>query len=272
MFVKISTGENLEMPSDSTGKTIGVALLVTIVSSILVSMAVVILRPMQEKNIELDKKRNVLLAIGKDVETKNIESEFSKITAVVVDLTKGTPSDYIAPEKYNLKNILKSPETSIVLSKEDDIAGIHVIPRYQLAYLVFKEGKLENIIIPVYGKGLWSTIYGFLALENDFNTVKGLTFYEHGETPGLGGEIENPQWKAIWPGKKIYGDENEIKIEVIKGSVDSRTVDREYKVDGISGATLTSRGVSQLIRFWASDNGFGKYFKNLKGESLSRAK
>jgi len=215
-----------------------------------------------------------LLAIGKEVAKKDIEPEFARITAVTVDLSTGRPSDFISPDKYNLKNMLKSPETSITLSKEDDIAGIRTIPRYQVVYLIMKEGQLESIIVPVYGKGLWSTMYGFLALENDFNTVKGLTFYEHGETPGLGGEIENPQWKALWPGKKLFEkdsedgalDENEVRIEVIKGAVTDKTPGKEFKVDGISGATLTSRGVSQMIRFWASDNGFGKYFAYLKSK------
>jgi Na+-transporting NADH:ubiquinone oxidoreductase subunit C len=115
----------------------------------------------------------------------------------------------------------------------------------------------------VRGAGLWSTLHGFLALENDLNTVAGLGFFEHGETPGLGGEVDNPNWKALWPGKKVY-DEGDAKIQLIKGSVDANTAEAEHKVDGLSGATLTSRGVTNLLQFWMGENGYKPFLSNLQ--------
>lgn len=120
------------------------------------------------------------------------------------------------------------------------------------------------MILPIKGYGLWSTLYGFIALEGDLNTVAGIGFYEHAETPGLGGEVDNPLWKAKWEGKKVFDDEGKTALKVIKGPVDSKRAGSEYQIDGLSGATLTSRGVSQLIQFWLGENGFAPFLTKLK--------
>jgi Na+-transporting NADH:ubiquinone oxidoreductase subunit C len=118
-------------------------------------------------------------------------------------------------------------------------------------------------VLPVHGYGLWSTMYGFVALKSDLNTVAGLGFYEHGETPGLGGEIDNPRWKGSWPGKKVYqGDD--VALSLIKGTVDTSRAGSEYQVDGLAGATLTSRGVTNMVHFWMGEQGFGPFLTNLK--------
>ena len=108
---------------------------------------------------------------------------------------------------------------------------------------------LDAIILPVSGKGLWSTCYGYLALAGDKNTVKGIQFYRHGETPGLGGEIENANWTAMWKGKQILNDKGElVSVTVKKGKVDqSKPVEKKHFVDGLAGATITSNGVSKFV-------------------------
>ncbi|MEX2366075.1 MAG: NADH:ubiquinone reductase (Na(+)-transporting) subunit C, partial [Pseudohongiellaceae bacterium] len=136
--------------------------------------------------------------------------------------------------------------------------------RYSIAYLLEDEnGNVDRIVLPVHGYGLWSTLYGFIALKGDGNTVTGITFYEHQETPGLGGEVDNPRWKSVWEGKEIYDDDGDVALRVIKGSVDENTGDAVHKVDGLSGATLTSRGVQNLVSFWMGENGFGPVLKQL---------
>lgn len=251
------------MSQDSTAKTIGVSLAVTIVSSILVSLTVVTLRPQQEQNKILDKKKNVLVAAGVEFQKSEIEEKFKQFTPVVVDLTTGQETDAIATDAYDMKKIMKDPNNVIKLTKEQDIAGIREIPKYQLIYLIKDGDTLKSVILPIFGKGLWSTVYGFIALDSDMQTVTGLTFYSHGETPGLGGEIENPSWQAIWVGKKLYSESGEVAIEIIKGQVTESMTGKEHKVDGLSGATLTARGVSNFIRFWAGDVGYGKVLKGL---------
>jgi Na+-transporting NADH:ubiquinone oxidoreductase subunit C len=129
------------------------------------------------------------------------------------------------------------------------------------------ENQIEQIILPVRGKGLWSTMYGFLALSPSLEDVKGLSFYKHGETPGLGGEIDNPSWKAQFPGKKIFSENGEPMITVLKGKVNPQDPMAKYQVDGLSGATITSNGVANLLKFWLGEEGFGHYFDKLKAQS-----
>jgi Na+-transporting NADH:ubiquinone oxidoreductase subunit C len=116
--------------------------------------------------------------------------------------------------------------------------------------------------------GLWGTMYGFIAIDKDLNTIQGLTFYKHKETPGLGAEIDNPNWKAKWPGRLIHDDSGNIAIKVIKGPAASPS-EAPHQVDGLSGATLTSNGVTNLLKFWLGDNGFGPYLQSLGGKSLT---
>ena len=132
---------------------------------------------------------------------------------------------------------------------------------------VKEEGEIQKIILPLYGKGLWSTMYGFMAIDKDLKTIKGFTYYEHGETPGLGGEVDNPNWKNIWKGKKAFDDDWNIKIEVIKGRVDPSSENAIYQVDGLSGSTLTTRGIDQSIKFWLGEGGYGPFFERLREES-----
>jgi len=251
------------MSNESTSRTLVITLLVTIVCSVLVSFSVVYLRPRQELNKEADRKRNILMAIGIKASADEVDEKFKVITPFVVDIVTGEQSEIITPENYDTSRLEKDAANIIVLNKNNDIAGIKKILRYQMIYLVKAESVVQNIILPVYGKGLWSTMYGFLALESDAQTIKGLTFYEHGETPGLGGEVDNPKWKALWPGKKISDDLENVRIEIIKGHAETSDDDAQYKVDGISGATLTSRGVGNLVRFWAGKDGYGKYLTSL---------
>jgi Na+-transporting NADH:ubiquinone oxidoreductase subunit C len=126
------------------------------------------------------------------------------------------------------------------------------------------ENGLSKVILPVRGYGLWSTMSGFVALDKDLNTVLGFGFYDQKETPGLGGEVDNPKWKQLWIGKKIYSESGEVEISVVKGHVDDATPDAGYKVDGLSGATLTSNGVSNLMKFWMGDKGYKPFLTNLK--------
>lgn len=126
------------------------------------------------------------------------------------------------------------------------------------------QGQLQKIILPVHGYGLWSTLYGFLALKGDANTVIGLGFYEHAETPGLGGEVDNPQWKAKWSGKQVFDAQGKIAIRVTKAAAPEGDPKAIHDVDALSGATLTSNGVNNLVHFWLGDDGFGPYLQKVR--------
>lgn len=249
--------------NESVGKTLLVAFLVCVVCGVVVATAAVSLRPVQNENKLIDKRMNILLAAGMYDASQDVNEQFKSIERKFVDIESG---DYVEmPESYDQRTAAKDPAQSERLSGEVDIAGIKNQAEVAEVYLARGDnGELSRIILPVHGYGLWSTLYGFLALEPDANTVAGLGFYEHGETPGLGGEVDNPKWKALWEGKKLYGDQGEVEIQVIKGTVESNTPNAEHKVDGLAGATLTSKGVSNLLRFWVGENGFGPYLKRMR--------
>ena len=147
-----------------------------------------------------------------------------------------------------------------VLSTDKDIASIKRQAKIAKVYLVENGGQIDKIILPIHGYGLWSTLYGFMALEGDGNTVAGLGFYEHAETPGLGGEVDNPSWKKQWAGKRVYKD-GRVAIRLVKGGADRTDA---YGVDALSGATITSRGVDNLVKFWLSDTGFKPFLDNVR--------
>ncbi|KGD61322.1 MAG: Na+-transporting NADH:ubiquinone oxidoreductase subunit C [Alcanivorax sp.] len=248
---------------ESVGKTLLVAFLVCVVCGVVVATAAVSLRPVQSKNQLLDKRMNILQAAGLYQPGVDVNEVFKSIERRFVDIDTG---EYVEmPESYDQRKAAKDPQRSERLSGKEDIAGIKSQANVAEVFLARGDnGDLSRIILPVHGYGLWSTLYGFLALEPDANTVSGLGFYEHGETPGLGGEVDNPKWKALWEGKKLYGEQGEVEIQVVKGAVDSKTPNAEHKVDGLAGATLTSNGVSNLLRFWVGENGFGPYLKRMQ--------
>jgi len=249
---------------DSIKSTITVALLLCLVCSIVVSGAAVLLKPMQQANKALDKKTNILLAAGIETEGLDVNVLFEQFTPKVIDLDTGRYVSDVDATTYDQRKASKDPKQSDALSGEDDIASINRRAKYATVYLLEKDGQLDRIILPVKGYALWSTLYGFLALEADGNTVAGLGFYEHAETPGLGGEIDNPRWKALWPGKKMFDANGTLAVDLVKGAVDSSNPKAIHQVDGLSGATLTTNGVENLLLFWLGENGFGPYLKNLR--------
>ena len=262
-----------KMSGDSTKKTIAVAVSLCLVCSVLVSSAAVALNSMQEDNKKLDKLKNILIAgdlYENDATIKDVYKE--KVDGELVELKTG---EVVPKEKYNNKlnvdefnivNMSGDPEYGEKIPVDEDIAGIKSKPKFMPVYEVKNDGKVEKYIFPVYGKGLWSTLYGFLAIDKDLETVRGITFYQHGETPGLGGEIDNPKWKSLWNGKKVYGENDEIKITVIKGKVDASNPNADYLIDGLSGATLTTRGVDNLVKYWLGEHGYGSFIANLRKE------
>ena len=252
------------MANDTIKKTLTVAFLLCIVCSVLVSTAAVKLKPLQEKNKALSTKKNILQAAGLMEEGKDIETQFQKIQIKIVDLSSGEFDNSIDASKYNQKAAAKDPDQSIVIPGDQDIAKIGRRAKKAPVFLVRENDELQTIILPIHGKGLWSTMYAFLALEGDANTVKGYTFYDHGETPGLGGEVDNPLWKQQRIGKKIFDKDWNLAIEILKGKVNMSKPAAIHQADGLSGATLTNVGVNNLMQYWLSDNGFGKFLVRMR--------
>jgi Na+-transporting NADH:ubiquinone oxidoreductase subunit C len=259
--------------NDSIKKTLLVAILLCLVCSIIVAGSAVILKPLQVKNKLEDKKKNILAAAGLLVEGKSIEEQFKQVTTRIVNLDTGAyasdtelselAANGFPVEAFDQKKLSKNPKFSKKLSGNMDPASIKRKEQFAAVYLAEKDGVVDRIIIPVHGYGLWSTLYGFIALEGDAKTVAGLGFFSHTETPGLGGEIDNPSWKALWVGKKIHDASGLVAIDVVKGSVIAGNPNEANQVDGLSGATLTSNGVENLLNYWLGQQGFAAYLTSL---------
>lgn len=217
----MSDDTKTKVSRDSIGNTLFVAIGVSLVCSVLVASAAIMLKPQQLLNEEQYRQRIILDVAGLYEPDADIATLYAAIEETTTELASG--------------------ETGPV-------------------YLVRSGGQLEQVILPIEGAGLWATMYGFLAVENDGNTVRGLRFYAHGETPGLGDQVDKAAWREQWQGKKLYGPDGLPRIEIVKGPAPDNS---EYEIDGLAGATLTGRGVSIFVRHWIGDEGYGPYLKSL---------
>lgn len=258
----------LALNNDSLEKTVAVALSLCFVCAVLVSLAAVALRPIQHENKAMDMKKNILEVAGLlDAGTDVHQAFADQIEVKLVDIQTGEYVTDIDPEQYDQRKAAKDPAQNLSIDADKDIASIKTKAKIAKVYLVKDGDNIDSIILPVHGYGLWSTMYGFLALEADGQTVKSINFYDQAETPGLGGEVVNPNWRALWNGKKVYNEAGEPVLHLVKGVVDSSKPGSEYKVDGLAGATLTSLGVSNLVKYWMSAEGFAPYLDRIKSDS-----
>ena len=251
--------------------TILVAGSLCLVCSLLVSFTVVNLKERQAKNKELDFKKNVLMSAGliePEVSAVEVEEAFSKVEMALVNFETGEVTTEIDAATYDQNKASSDPSMNVKIPGTKDVAGLSTRAKLAKVYFSKVGGKVETIILPVKGKGLWSTMYGFLALGSDANTIKGFAYYSHGETPGLGGEVDNPNWKAQWIGKKIYDTDMQVQFAVNKGSVTDQTAGKEYKVDGLSGATITGNGVTTSMQYWFGSHGYAKLLAKVRAGEI----
>lgn len=249
--------------NESIGKTLGVVVALCLVCAIVVSFASVQLRPLQQQNKLKDIQANILVAAGfKDV--KDVKATFeSNIETIVVDLATGdivqfdsaqARTDFITG--FDFEKTKFDAKQSIKLDKAQDKAGIQRMATRSPVYLAKENGAVKSIILPIQGYGLWGVMYGFIALAPNGEGIQNLQFYKHNETPGLGGEIQNPTWTKQWQGKSL-------PIQIVKGVAKGN-----HQVDGLSGATLTSNGVDNTVAFWTGEKGFGRFLTKVRKEGL----
>lgn len=259
-----------EIKRDSPLYTIGFAALVCIVCALPIAGAAVALRPKQELNARLDRLGKVLSVAGlmqrnEKLTPEELEARFdASVVARAIDMRTGEPVDTIDTKAYDQRRAARDPLISS--TAPENAARVLRIPNVAVVYEVMAADTLQAVIVPIQGYGLWSTMYGYLALAPNATTVNGITFYEHGETAGLGGEIENPRWQARWIGRQAFNEQGDVALEVIKGAAGPPATD-PYRVDGLSGATITGRGVSATLDFWLGPNGFGPYLDRLRATS-----
>ena len=227
--------------NEGVARTLGVAFLVALACSLVVSFTAVVLGPLQQAN--------------------RLQDKASKVVAITAALGLETPRARLvtlATGAYAERD----PGSTTQLAPDRDPAKLGQRENVGVVFESREYDRLRMVILPVRGSAYQSTLKGYLALRADLNTIAALTFYEHGETPGLGSRIEDDAWQALWPGKQVAGADGVIRIEVVKG-----TGKGVHEVDGISGATRTGRGVNNLLHFWLGPDGYGPYLDRLRAEA-----
>ncbi|MFC0444373.1 Na(+)-translocating NADH-quinone reductase subunit C [Pseudidiomarina halophila] len=254
--------------NESLSKTLIVVVILCLVCAIIVSGAAVGLKPIQQRNAALDMQRNVLDAAGLLQPSTDVVTVFNeRVDTKLINLNTlevVESANDLGPVNYDPIAAANKPAWSSKVPEGKDIAGIGSREDVTKVYFINDEqGDLQTLVLYIRGNGLWGTMYGLIALEPDLSTVRSVNFYEHSETPGLGGEIQNPKWVAQWEGKEIYGENNEeVKFDVVKNPSDEN-----HDIDALSGATLTSNGVDYLITYWFSDQAYGPLLDKIrKGE------
>ncbi|MEM7291561.1 MAG: Na(+)-translocating NADH-quinone reductase subunit C [Pseudomonadota bacterium] len=250
----------LDLPPESVPKTIFIAVMLCLIASMVVSATAVSLRPIQEINKLKDKQISILQVAGLYDPGVDVVEAFSAFEPKVLEIDSGEFSDQFDAATFDDRAAADDPDTSIALS--EDPASIGRQSKFVTVYLLRDDsGQLDKVILPIHGYGLWSTLYGFIALEENGNDIFGLQFYQHAETPGLGAEVDNPRWKKLWNGKKLSDENDVLQIAVAKSQP---AAGADYHVDALAGATLTSVGVHNLIRFWLGETGYKPFLQKLK--------
>lgn len=241
---------------ETFGKTVGFVFAVCVVCALLVSFSAVQLKPLQKANKLLDQQTKILEASGLlEQAGDNIVKTYNDfVVARMIDLDSG---EFIEGDVINFDERRNSRDIALSVKPEKDIAGINRRSNTAVVYLVKNEaGAINTVVLPIVGSGLWNLMFGYVGLEADLNTVKSVIYSDHSETPGLGAEVLNPKWKALWPGKKIYNNAGEVKARLVKGGAKANDI---HGVDGLSGATLTSNGVTNTLQFWFGKEGYAPF-------------
>ncbi len=253
------------LPNTSPFKAVGMALIVALACAVVVSVTAVTLEPLQQANREAERQARIEAMVGQLPGLEDIlaDAGAESLAVRLVDLESGTLAEDADAANYDQGAAAADPETSIDVPADADIAGLGRIANRAPVYIVERDGELALLVLPVRGSGYQSMLYGYLALEGDLQTVAGLTFYEQGDTPGLGSRIQDPAWEALWPGTQIADPDGAIRIGVARG-----TASTPYEVDGISGATRTGAGVTALLQFWLGPHAFGPFLDRLRNGEI----
>ena len=264
------------MPVKDTPLRATVTVLVTaVVCSLVVSGSVVLLRPIQLNNQLLDRSGNImqltgLLPDGGATDDEELLGLFKSLDARVVNVGEGEFDANFDPYTFDARKAAGDPELSEAIPPGADVAGLGRRSRFKTVYLVWGDAGLDRIILPIRGAGMWSMLYGYLALEADFNTIAGMMFYEQNETPGLGDQISQEYWQTQWKGKQLYDHSGELLFHVAEGPVEPGSAAADYQVDAITGATVTSNAVTRVVKYWFGPDGYGPMLQRLREQPPQR--
>ncbi len=253
------------LPNDSPAKAVIVTLLVCIFASVLVAGSAVLLRPKQIANKQFAQMQQISVILENAPGGAGRRAiDIADLDARVVELATGNYAEAKDPAAFDQRGMDNDPAQSINIPPGEDLAQIRTRAKYAAVHLLLRDGRPQLVVLPVYGRGFGSTLYGYVGLSGDARTVIGLAFYEHGETPGLGALIDDPAWRRLWAGKAVWDADGEVGLGVARGPVVPGTPEARHQVDGLTGATWTGQGVTNLLRYWLGGHGFGPYLKKLR--------
>lgn len=251
----------LALPNESRTKTILMAFLVSGICAVFVSVATVVLRPIQTANRAAEEQARIAdLVSGIPGMSALLAESGGELSTVVVDLATGRAASDVTPA--TLDAALSDQANWTTLDPGADLAGLGQRPDYAQIFLLRDGDDVSLALLPMTGQGYGGRIDAILALGGDMNTIAGVAVTGHSETPGLGGRIEESSWQASFPGTEVSDASGEIRFEVARGP--ASTV---YEVDGITGATRTGSGVTRMVRFWLGPDGYGPLIRAIgRGE------
>ncbi|AUC55445.1 Na(+)-translocating NADH-quinone reductase subunit C [Sagittula sp. P11] len=241
----------MALPNESRAKTIIVAFVVSAICAALVSGATVMLRPIQAANRAAEEQARIAsLVAGIPGMSALLKEAGGTLSTVVINLDSGRAAEDVTPA--TLDAALADPGNWTALTPAEDLAGLGTRPDFVQVYLLREGEDISLALLPVSGQGYGGRIDAILAVQGDMNTVAGIAVTRHSETPGLGGRIEEASWQAGFAGTELRDDAGTVQFRVAQG-----TATGPYEVDGITGATRTGRGMTQIVRFWLGPEGYG---------------
>lgn len=264
------------MNNNSPQKALLVVTLVALVCSILVSVAAVALKPVQLRNQLIERSRNIvaltgLVEPGSKLSDAEILEAVEQLDIRVVDLDTGEFDDSIDAAKFDERRAVIDPDLSTEIPAGEDVSNLGRRSRYAIVYLVWDAGELDRLIVPIHGQGMWSTLYGYIALEGDLNTIAAVTFYEHAETAGIGDQITQPVWLAGWAGRQIFDSSENLRFRISTGKVEDGSSAAKHEVDALTGATVTASSVTRIIAYWFGPHGYQPFLGSLAADQPERA-
>jgi Na+-transporting NADH:ubiquinone oxidoreductase subunit C len=258
----------LTLDKDSPLRALLVVLVTAVVCSSIVSASVVLLRPVQLNNKLLAQSQNIMRLSGQlpdqEPDDETVLELFKSLDARVVDVDETSLETEFDPYTFDERKAAGDPELSVAIPSGEDVASLGRRSRFKTVYLVWEDGTLERVILPIRGAGMWAMIYGYLALESDFNTIAGATFYEQNETPGLGDQITQDYWLNQWTGKQLFDPAGEMLFHVAEGPVTPDSAAADFQVDALTGATVTANAVTALVQYWLGPNGYGPLLESMR--------
>ena len=262
------------MRKDSPLRALLTVLVTAVICSTIVSASVVLLRPIQLNNKLLARSSNILqltglLPAGGQADSEDLLDLFRRLDARVVNIDELDFDTALDPYTFDSRKAAADPALSVPIAAADDRAGLGRRSRYETVYLVWRDGALDRAVLPIRGAGMWSMLYGYIALESDFNTIAGVVFYEQNETPGLGDQIATPHWQAKWVGKKLYDETGDMLFRVAEGPVSVSSPAAGHRVDALTGATVTANAVTALLQYWFGPSGYGPLLNRLREQPPS---